>query len=122
MGLVEGQRVYRRRRPKDKNDLVVEIKAGAENRIQIEGFSRRLHTRPRLIRIPKSTRWRSGRGAILRVRSFQVCTASGTGLEPARPPIRIKFRTIHKGDHNGQTNVPFLWRRPVSGASPDGGG
>lgn len=37
---IEGQRVYRRRRPTDKNDLVVEIKAGAESRIQIEVFSR----------------------------------------------------------------------------------
>lgn len=37
---IEGQRVYRRQRPKDKNDLVVEIKAGAENRLQIEVFSR----------------------------------------------------------------------------------
>ncbi|HVI71049.1 MAG TPA: hypothetical protein VM656_06145, partial [Pyrinomonadaceae bacterium] len=37
---IEGQRVYRRRRPKDKNDIVVEIKVGAESRIQIEIFSR----------------------------------------------------------------------------------
>jgi len=37
---IEGQRVYRRRRPTDKNDLAVEIKAGAENRLQIEFFSR----------------------------------------------------------------------------------
>jgi hypothetical protein len=37
---IEGQRVYRRPRPTDKNDLVVEIKAGAENRLQIEIFSR----------------------------------------------------------------------------------
>jgi hypothetical protein len=37
---IEGQRVYRRRRPADKNDLVVEIKAGAENRLQIEVFRR----------------------------------------------------------------------------------
>jgi hypothetical protein len=37
---IEGQRVYRRRRPTDKDDLVVEIKAGAENRLQIEVFSR----------------------------------------------------------------------------------
>ena len=37
---IEGQRVYRRRRPKDKNDIVVEIKAGAESRMQIEIFSR----------------------------------------------------------------------------------
>jgi len=37
---IEGQRVYRRRRPNDKNDIVVEIKAGAESRIQIEVFSR----------------------------------------------------------------------------------
>jgi len=65
-----------------------------------------------LIRIPKSTSWRPWRGAILRVRSLQVSSASGTDLEPARPPIRmpirIKFHTLHKGDHNGQTNVPFL--------------
>jgi acetyl esterase/lipase len=37
---IEGQRVYRRLRPTDKNDIVVEIKAGAESRIQIEIFSR----------------------------------------------------------------------------------
>jgi acetyl esterase/lipase len=37
---IEGQRVYRRQRPKDKTDLVVEIKPGAENRLQIEIFSR----------------------------------------------------------------------------------
>jgi acetyl esterase/lipase len=37
---IEGQRVYRRQRPSDKNDIVVEIKAGAENRLQIEVFSR----------------------------------------------------------------------------------
>jgi hypothetical protein len=37
---IEGQRVYRLRRPTDKNDLVVGIKAGAENRLQIEIFSR----------------------------------------------------------------------------------
>jgi hypothetical protein len=37
---IEGQRIYRRRRPKDKNDIVVEMKAGAESRIQIEIFSR----------------------------------------------------------------------------------
>jgi BD-FAE protein len=37
---IEGQRVYRRRRPKDKADLVVEIKPDAENRLQIEVFSR----------------------------------------------------------------------------------
>ncbi len=37
---IEGQRVYRRSNPKDKNDLVVEFKAGAENRLQIEVFSR----------------------------------------------------------------------------------
>jgi hypothetical protein len=37
---IEGQRVYRRQRPTDKNDLVIKIKAGAENRLQIEVFSR----------------------------------------------------------------------------------
>jgi acetyl esterase/lipase len=37
---IEGQRVYRRQRPTDKNDLVIKIKAGAENRFQIEVFSR----------------------------------------------------------------------------------
>ena len=37
---IEGQRVYRHQRPTDKNDLVVEIKSGAENRLQIEVFSR----------------------------------------------------------------------------------
>src|SRR5262245_5152448 len=95
-----------------------------------------------LTRIPKIARWRPRRGAMLRVRLFQVSTASGTepgsimratlatargtDLEPsgppARMPIRIGFHTHHKGDHNGQTNVPFLWRRPASGARPDVGG
>jgi BD-FAE protein len=37
---IESQRVYRRRRPTDKTDMVVEIKAGAENRLQIEVSSR----------------------------------------------------------------------------------
>ena len=37
---IESQRVYRRQRPTDKTDLVVEIKAGAENRLQIEVSSR----------------------------------------------------------------------------------
>jgi hypothetical protein len=37
---IESQRVYRRSNPKDKNDLVVEIKAGVENQLQIEVFSR----------------------------------------------------------------------------------
>ena len=36
---IEGQRVYRRARPKDKNDLVVEIRSGVENHLQIEVFS-----------------------------------------------------------------------------------
>src|SRR5262245_35396890 len=79
-----------------------------------------------LTRIPKIARWRPRRGAMLRVRLFQVSTASGTELEPSglptRMPIRIGFHTHHKGDHNGQTNVSFLWRRPASGARPDVGG
>jgi len=37
---IEDQRVYRRQRPTDKKDMAVEIKAGAENRLQIEIFSR----------------------------------------------------------------------------------
>jgi acetyl esterase/lipase len=37
---IEGQRIYRRQRPKDKNELAVEIKAGVENRLQIDVFSR----------------------------------------------------------------------------------
>jgi hypothetical protein len=37
---IEGQRIYRRQRPKDKNELTAEIKAGVENRLQIEVFSR----------------------------------------------------------------------------------
>ena len=37
---IEAQRVYRRKRPTDKDDFVVEIKAGAENRLHIEVFSR----------------------------------------------------------------------------------
>jgi alpha/beta hydrolase fold len=37
---IEGQRVYRRRRPKDKTDLIVEIKPDTENRLRIEVFSR----------------------------------------------------------------------------------
>ncbi|HKQ80015.1 MAG TPA: alpha/beta hydrolase [Blastocatellia bacterium] len=37
---IEAQRVYRRRRPGDKSDLVVEVKGGVENSLQIEVFSR----------------------------------------------------------------------------------
>ena len=33
-------RIYRRQRPKEKNELTVEIKAGGENRLQIEVFGR----------------------------------------------------------------------------------
>jgi hypothetical protein len=41
---------------------------------------------------------------------------------PIRMPIRIEFHTLHKGDHNEQTNIPFLQRRHASGARRDGGG
>jgi hypothetical protein len=37
---IEGQRVYRRQRPKDKTDYVVEIKSGSENELALEVFSR----------------------------------------------------------------------------------
>jgi acetyl esterase/lipase len=37
---IEGQRVYRRKRPNDAEELTVEIKAGQENRVDVEVFSR----------------------------------------------------------------------------------
>jgi acetyl esterase/lipase len=36
---IEAQRVYRRQHPKDKADLIIEIKPDTENRLQIEVFS-----------------------------------------------------------------------------------
>ena len=37
---IENQRVFRRQRPNDKNDYIVEIKSGGENKINLEVFSR----------------------------------------------------------------------------------
>ena len=37
---IEGQRVYRRQRPGDKNDYIVEIRNGVENHLNLEVFSK----------------------------------------------------------------------------------
>lgn len=37
---IENQRVFRRQRPNDKNDYIIEIKGGGENKINLEVFSR----------------------------------------------------------------------------------
>lgn len=37
---IENQRVFRRQRPNDKNDYIIEIKGGEENKINLEVFSR----------------------------------------------------------------------------------
>ena len=37
---IEGQRVYRRQRPGDKKDYVIEVREGTENRLNLEVFSK----------------------------------------------------------------------------------
>jgi hypothetical protein len=37
---IENQRVFRRQRPNDKNDYIVEIKSGGENKLNLEVFSK----------------------------------------------------------------------------------
>ena len=37
---IENQRVFRRQRPNDKNDYIVEIKSGSENKLALEVFSK----------------------------------------------------------------------------------